>query len=501
MLTVILAVVVTAVFSPTTMASNCNGSALRDLRDATKTADKLERGGFTADAVSIRALVADSNGRACSYSRFVRASASAAWRAAEMSASSGDAVRFENMVIRRVDDVWQIDWLATAKYMNHRSRKANARRFQNTYLHMVPVTRGKIIWTGNPLAADYEVNHQLSMAMQARRLRFRSVLNKSLKPILETLNSRNAMSMTVFQHAKLAATTGILTMSTGSRMQMRSAKRAMEKSYARLRALDAKTWTRNSDGGWSTLSEHKKLAKAAVSLEESYRKLGKRSSRNNLGSRWKRMMQTEPGIRYLRAGNQEFIPWPNDGHKDNVWVSVGVNKPGIATLVIHDTEGKIVWKTFESVAPGHWNPSWNGLRMDGSRSPAGNYRYRVRVVDFAGNSTTLPGLGEIELVRDTVPPQIEVAKVQAVTSAASGDRKSALRVTWRVVEQLSPKVTVNIKIRGPGGRKLIRVASGELAGGKVFEPGLTPGRYRITLTMIDGSGNRESRYFPGIAIE
>ncbi|MBC7644055.1 MAG: hypothetical protein H7123_02935 [Thermoleophilia bacterium] len=256
----------------------------------------------------------------------------------------------------------------------------------------------------------------------------------------------------------------------------------------RVRRSDSGAWSR-VDGSWSTLAQHRGLIARGSALEHYLSDAPTAATITSL----RRELITAPVVQFSHVPGLPFYPWPRDGTLDASSLVVGVDKPSVMTLNVYDqATGAIVRSNISGLVVGTWETGWDGSDASGATLQPGSYRYGLVAADLAGNRLSAPGLNAFVIARDVTPPQLNVAQVKL---SSSQGRLRQLRVRWSVTETLSPLIQLTLVLTPKSGGKRSIVLDGSSLERTVVVPvTVAGGKWRATLVVTDGSGNRASSY-------
>jgi len=256
----------------------------------------------------------------------------------------------------------------------------------------------------------------------------------------------------------------------------------------RVRAADSGSWSL-TNGAWSTLAQHRVLIARGAALEHYANDPATETTIASL----RHELVAQPVVSFSHVPELPFYPWPRDGTLDASALTVTVDKPSVMTLNVFDlATGAIVRSTSSGLLTGSWETGWDGTSDGGTTLPPGSYLYGLVAADLAGNKLSAPGLNSFVIARDVTPPAISLAQVKLHSSAR---RVRQLRVRWNVTEPLSPLIQVTLVLTPKSGvTRTIALDGTALARTIVVPVTLPRGRWRTTLIVTDGSGNRTSSY-------
>ena len=183
--------------------------------------------------------------------------------------------------------------------------------------------------------------------------------------------------------------------------------------------------------------------------------------------RFDRYTKEPPAVTPLARAFPALYPEPRDGFRDELRVEVTVSKLGTATLEVAGRR-QSTW-----VTRGRRTIVW---RPDGG-VPVGVHQPLLRVVDPAGNAAEV-ALPRVEVRRDTTPPEVLGARLQAGA------------LTWSVRDSETPWVRVQVELRGAQGRRVLDLGPRPQAGWA--RPRVPRGWWQATLLVADSSGNAAS---------
>lgn len=151
------------------------------------------------------------------------------------------------------------------------------------------------------------------------------------------------------------------------------------------------------------------------------------------------------------------------------------------TLRIADDDGRVVRTLLQNdrFAPGNHEFGWDGRNDRGTFVPEGTYRARVELAAL-GREIEFPR----QIVVDTTPAQIAVARVSRRVISPDGDSRSdTTRIRYRVNERAQALLLVN-------GRQEVKTRL-RGNGAVIWSPrGRPRGVYDLALGALDAAGNR-----------
>lgn len=391
---------------------------------------------------------------------------------------------------------WQLSWPASLPAsQGGAERRATLNELATAGLPIGAIT----VWPSDPTQAGFDADAQVAVvAALARDARTaQPVFVRSVDAIA---SRRFAPAMasggTIGVASRAASFLGIAQAHPDAHTRAAAARLA----HIAAVALDAPTvgaWSRLNDT-WTTRVEEQQLGSLSASLAKTATVLHLADAKalGTIATRVAAHLHTRPTVSLLRVPRLPFYPLPADGVLDTATLALNVDKPSIVTAVIYGSAGAHVATIIKDVLPGTVSIAWAGISDAGPAMPPGSYRWSLRVTDRAGNRRMVPGVGTFMLAVDRTPPRI----VAGAAAFKHGLHRRRIRLTWRVVEPLSPKVTIRFAIRGQGIKRSVSIPNAPHIGRMMVGIGLPAGTFRVILTAVDGSGNRSSRAVSSITI-
>jgi hypothetical protein len=336
---------------------------------------------------------------------------------------------------------------------------------------------GRLIWSSDPTAYRASPQQQVLVARELAKSRsagMRALGVSSARGLTHT--SMQAVLDRQLVHASLGQVVAAERIAPADPL----VKALSERTARRTARATTGSWPRYGSR-WATRPEALAMHRAA----SAHARVRKTSFARSLADRVTRIIKTAPKVRFERVPGPAFYPWPRDGVRDSIQVNLRIDKPGTAVVRIFDTSGIQRATRRSAVNPGLWTPAWDGSLDAGGIAAAGAYRWSVVVTDIAGNTRQLPGPAAFTVARDKTPPRVLSATTRLVARRGS---TADIAASWKIDEPLSPKVTVQLIVRGPA-RKVAALGRATEGSGQASIAGLPRGTYRTYLRVYDGSGN------------
>jgi hypothetical protein len=422
-------------------------------------------------------LRARSRCRAAAYARGV----------AELTRQHGAAVegrsyRWRTLLYKGHGGHYRINVQGTIR--NWRTAPASAKRIRRTALIRIAVSRREgLVWSEDPTRTLHDTNVQTQAAAQ-----FASGGEAGIARASIAIYSSAAFARRIERASLLRAVGNILVLE-------RAAHRAgaplapvtrIERIVAqRVAAARTTGWSRLA-GRDTTLVQHRRLASSSTALARAAGDSSLRATAALLTA----SLHIAPNVQFNQLPKASFYPWPRDGVRDSTVVSVKVNKPGTAALLVFADDGHLVRQISMGVTSvGYTVLRWDGTGPDGTTPLGpGAYRYSIDATDLAGNHRVVPGLGAFMIARDTTAPTITTARLKYLGSPRKGYRRFS--VVWRLDEPLSPVMGLSVVVRGGKVLRTHTIGSTSRTGTERFDLPVPTGRYTATFVAVDGSGNK-----------
>lgn len=386
----------------------------------------------------------------------------------------------------RGSSVWRINVPWTARRAVASPRAAVRRRALTT-LDATGWGGSTRTYSADPTRLVWQADLQSQVALELSRSRDVAVRARAQVAVRSfEIGSRAARLSRAKTHLQLRIAVRIATTSLRLRdpRTERIARSIALRAYARVRGARQRGWSR-VDGAWSTLPQHKMLVNLSSSLLRAVPHT--RTSRDVDALR--RATTTPAQVTFRRVPKAEFYPWPRDGAFDEQAVSIAIDKPATASLVVFAANGSVLRTTSAPLLPGVHRLAWDGADDSGTIAGAGSYRYNVTTIDLAGNRGRIPGLEQFVVARDTTAPTVVSSSVRVV-GAGSARRVIA---AWHVNEVHSPNVRSWLLLRSSDRRVSVKLHDHMQKATVRRHVALETGTWRATFVFIDGSGNRTQR--------
>ncbi len=194
--------------------------------------------------------------------------------------------------------------------------------------------------------------------------------------------------------------------------------------------------------------------------------------------RFARYRVTPPTVTAPRRAVEVLYPAPRDGFRDGVGATGILDKRAALTLRVADARGRaVVEQPLGTRGRGPLRVAWNGM-VGGRPAAPGRYTVQVVGVDIAGNRSRPQPLVQVDVRRDTSPPDLLGVGV------GRGGRHR-VQVLWSVREAKSPYVTVWATL----GRQTVVLREQATHGTALLPIQAPAGPFAVRVRILDTSGN------------
>lgn len=389
--------------------------------------------------------------------------------------------------------VWRVDLVTMVRSTVSLHPGVRQRR-QLSKLDAIAFSNGtRIVWSSDPTRRQPVAATQSTIALllsrRGQHVRARATVRAFRSPQLRSAVAHAPLLLAAMQSVNLAAVGA----REGDAEVARIVSLTVRPVMRRMAAADTGSWSR-IDGVPATLAQHTALLARVRAMSRYAPGPAMVKTATSLA----RELVTPPDVQLMRVPTAAFYPWPHDGVLDASTVTLGVDKPATIEVRVFAAGSAVQVRSFMS-APviGAYSALWDGTDVQGALLPTGSYPYAIIARDLAGNIASLPGLGAFVIARDATPPRIDLAGARLV--ASSGVRRT-IRVRWRVTEPISPQLTTRLVLTrmvngvATATRRTYAVPSARTTGTVRIGARLTSGRWRASLVVRDGSGNKASSY-------
>lgn len=185
-----------------------------------------------------------------------------------------------------------------------------------------------------------------------------------------------------------------------------------------------------------------------------------------------------------------FFSPNSDGSADIFSLSYRISKKALASLLISDQSGRVVWSKSQLQGGGARRLVWDGRRMDGELAQSGRYKFRLGFVDEEVNRKVMQGGLWLDLIAPSVndikcfPEGLDPRQTVRVTISYNLSERSYIEVT--VIDASGKAIrtieTGSLKAAGPNQT----VWNGKDSSGNI----VSSGTYSIKLSLRDMALNK-----------